>query len=204
MKKKFKKGGKRKEFSLIEEYKKSFNYIKESKKFIYIIIGIFFFFVLFAYFIPPPQFLSDKIMAFIKDLMNQTKGMSQLDLIKFIISNNIKSTFTVIISGVILGLFSVISAIANGYLLGFVAVLSVKAGGFLTLWKIFPHGIFELPAVFISLGLGIKMGTFIFQKKKIKSFVNYLTNSLKVFLLIIIPLLIIAGIIEGTLIALIN
>lgn len=194
----------KKEFNLLEEYKQSWKYVQESKKFIYIIIGIFFFFVLFAYFIPAPQFLSDKIMVFIKDLINQTKGMSQWDLIKFIISNNVKSTFIGIISGIVLGIFSVVSTIANGYLLGFVAFLSVKTGGFLTLWKIFPHGIFEMPAVFISLGLGLKMGTFIFQKKKLKSFIDYSIKSLKVFLLIIIPLLIIAGIIEGTLIALIN
>jgi len=191
-------------FNLLEEYKQSWRYIKESKKFIYIAIGIFFFFVLFAYFIPAPQFLYDKIIVFIKELMNQTKGMSQLDLIKFIISNNIQSTFTVIASGIILGIFSVVSVIANGYLLGFVALLSVKTGGFLTLWKIFPHGIFEMPAVFISFGLGIKMGMFIFQKKKLKSFIDYSINSLKVFLLIIIPLLIIAGIIEGTLMILIR
>ena len=194
----------KKEFNLLEEYKQSWKYIKESKKFIYITIGIFFFFVLFAYFIPAPKFLFDKIMVFIEELINQTKGMSQLDLIKFIISNNVKSTFIVIFSGIILGIFSIISAIANGYLLGFVALLSVKAGGVLTLWKILPHGIFEMPAVFISLGLGLKMGTFIFQKKKLKSFIHYLTNSLKVFLLIIIPLLIVAGIIEGTLMILIR
>jgi stage II sporulation protein M len=194
----------RKKFSLLEEYRESFNYIKESKKFIYVIIGIFFFFVLFAYFIPAPQFISDKIMTFIKDLLNQTKGMSQWNLIGFIIGNNVKSTFVGILSGIALGIFPIISTIANGYLLGFVSFLSVQEGGILTLWKIFPHGIFEMPAVFISLGLGLKMGTFIFQKKKLKSFIDYSINSLKVFLLIVIPLLIIAGIIEGTLIILIK
>ena len=157
-----------------------------------------------AYFIPAPQIVYDKIIIFIKDLLNQTNGLSQLDLIKFIVANNVKSTLTGILSGAILGIVPIVSTIANGYLLGFVAMLSVKAGGILTLWKIFPHGIFELPAVFISLGLGLKLGTFIFQKKKLKSFENYLINSLKCFLLIVIPLLIIAGIIEGTLMVLIK
>jgi len=200
--KKNKKRGKR--FSLLNEYKEAWNYIKESKKFIYVVIGIFFFFALFAYFIPAPQFISDKMMVFIKDLVNQTKGMSQWTLIDFIISNNVKSTFVGILSGIFLGIFPLISAIANGYVLGFVSFLSVKTGGILTLWKIFPHGIFEMPAVFISLGLGVKMGTFIFQKKKLKSFIDYSIKSLKVFLLITIPLLIIAGIIEGTLIILLK
>ena len=197
MKKKKNKG-----FSLAREYAQSWKYVKESKKFIYTAIGLFFFFVLVGYFIPAPKFLYDTIMDFIKQIIEQTSGMSQLELIKFIISNNVESTFIGILSGIVFGIFPVISVMANGYMLGFVSLMSVKADGFLTLWRLFPHGIFELPAIFISLGLGIKMGTFIFQKKKLKSFADYFIKSLKVFLLIIIPLLIIAGIIEGTLIAL--
>jgi len=190
--------------NILNEYKKSFEYIRESKKFIYLVIGIFFFFVLFGYFIPVPEFLYQTIVNFINEIAQQTQNLSQMDLIQFIIFNNVKSTFFGILYGIIFGIFPVISIIANGYLLGFVALLSVKSGGILTLWKIFPHGIFELPAVFISLGIGIKMGTFIFQKKKLKSFTDYFVKSLKVFLLIVIPLLIIAGIIEGTLIELLN
>ena len=82
--------------------------------------------------------------------------------------------------------------------------MSINTDGGLSLWKILPHGIFELPAVFIALGIGIKLGMFIFQKKKLESLKNYSINSLRVFLLIILPLLVIAGIIEGTLIFLLK
>jgi len=44
----------------------------------------------------------------------------------------------------------------------------VQTDGFLSLWRLLPHGIFELPAVFISLGMGLKIGMFIFQKKKLE------------------------------------
>ena len=67
--------------------------------------------------------------------------------------------------GVLLGIFPLMSVIANGYLLGFVVAASVRSQGILILWRLFPHGIFEIPALFLSLGLGLKMGTFIFQKK---------------------------------------
>ena len=103
------------------------------------------------------------------------------------------------IFGVLLGIFPIIAAIANGYLLGFVASISVGNVGFLVLWRLLPHGIFELPAIFISLGLGLKFGTFIFQKRKLESFKEFFWSSLRVFLLIVIPLLVIAGIIEGSL-----
>ncbi|MDD5012230.1 MAG: stage II sporulation protein M [Candidatus Nanoarchaeia archaeon] len=189
----------KKKFNLLEEYKKSLNYLRESKKFIYAIIGIFFFFVLFGYFIPPPEFIYTKLIDFIRELFETTKDLSMSELIKFIIANNTQSTFFGIILGMFLGVFPIINAIMNGYMLGFVSMLSVENGGLLSLWRLLPHGIFELPAIFISLGLGLKFGTFIFQKEKLKSFADYFLNSMRIFLLIVIPLLIIAGIIEGAL-----
>lgn len=199
-----KRSANKKSFSLIKEYKESWKYIKESKKFIYLVAAIFLLFLLMGFFIPTPGFLYDEIMKFIRELLAKTQDMSQLDLAGFIIYNNIQSTFLNIILGIFLGLFPLFDAIANGYMLGFVSSISVNNEGIFSLWRVLPHGIFELPAVFISLGLGLKTGMFIFEKEKIKSFKNYLGNSLKVFLLVVIPLLIIAGIIEATLMTLLK
>src|SRR3989344_2332310 len=100
----------------------------------------------------------------------------------------------------IFGILPLLSIIANGYLVGFVSSMAVQEAGFNSLWRLFPHGIFELPAVFISFGLGIKFGTFIFKKNKKDAFKEYLINCLRVFIFVIIPLLIIAAIIESSLI----
>ncbi len=191
-------------FNLSEEYRQSWGYIKESRKFIYFVMGIFLLFVLIGLFIPVPASIYDKIMDFIKEILEKTQDMSQLELIAFIILNNIQSTFFGIFFGSFFGIFPIISTIANGYILGFVSLLSINDGGIFSLWRIFPHGIFELPAVFISLGLGLKLGMFIFQKNKLESFRIYLINSLRAFLFVIVPLLIIAGIIEGTFMVLIG
>jgi stage II sporulation protein M len=126
--------------------------------------------------------------------------MSQPELTSFIFRNNLQSSFFGMIFGVVFGIFPIITIIANGYLLGYVASVAVNAEGILSLWRILPHGIFELPAIFISLGLGLKLGTFIFQKEKIKSLKKNLIKSVKTFILIIIPLLIVAAIIESALI----
>ena len=189
----------KKEFNLKEEYKKSWNYLKDSKNFIYVIVAVFFIFVLIGFFVPAPDSLAKQILKFIEELLEKTQGMSQLELIRFIFFNNLQSSFYGMIFGVLLGIFPIIAAIANGYLLGFVASISVGNVGFLVLWRLLPHGIFELPAIFISLGLGLKFGTFIFQKRKLESFKEFFWSSLRVFLLIVIPLLVIAGIIEGSL-----
>jgi stage II sporulation protein M len=120
--------------------------------------------------------------------------------IEFIFFNNIQSSFIGMLFGIILGIFPVIAAVANGYLLGFVAETTAEEAGIFILWRIFPHGIFELPALFISLGLGLKIGTFIFKKNKLKTLAIYLLKSIKVFFYIVVPLLIIAALIEGSLI----
>ncbi len=190
---------KQNKFSLREQYKKSFDFIKESRKFIYAIIMIFFVFALIGFFVPIPEQLAEGILEYLKKIVSQTEGMSQNQLIWFIFENNSTSSFFGIILGIFLGVFPVIISIFNGYILGFVGYLSViGSGGFSVLFRLLPHGIFELSAVFISLGMGMKLGTFIFQKNKLESFLSYLLNSLRVFILIVIPLLIIAAIIEGS------
>ena len=191
-------------FDLREQYKKSWNYLKESKSFIYVIIAVFFVFILIGFFVPAPDVITEQILEFIRELLEKTQGMSQVELIRFIFLNNLQSSFFGMVFGVLFGIFSMIVAIVNGYVLGFVVLISVKSEGSLILWRLLPHGIFELPAIFISLGLGLKFGTFIFQKNKINSLIKYFWDSLRVFLFIVIPLLIIAGIIEGTLIFLVG
>ena len=191
---------KKKKFSLKEEYIKSWKYIKESQRFIWVVVAFFIFWAILGFFITPSENLSDKILDLIKNIVEKTKDLSTGGLIKYIILNNLQVSAMGIISGLILGIFPVLLTISNGYIVGFVARMSVEQAGTLSLFRLVPHGIFELPAVFISLGLGIKLGTFIFYKKKIKILKDFLINSLRVFLTIVIPLLIIAGIIEGLLI----
>ncbi len=191
---------KSKKFTLKEEYVKSWNYIKESKNSIFIVLIIFFIFTFIGFFVSPPEVLFNEILKFIQDLVEKTSGMSYLELIRFIFLNNLGSSFFGMILGVFLGIFPVISIISNGYLLGFVSSLSVENNGLTLLYKLLPHGIFELPAIFISLGLGLRLGGFIFRKKRERTFWEYILESLRVFFFIVIPLLIIAAIIEGSLI----
>ncbi len=193
---------KRRGFNLKDEYKKSWKYIKESKNFIYIIIGIFLLFAFAGFFIQTPDSIAEQILNFLQQLLEKTRGMSSGRLLLFIFFNNLQSSFFGIILGIIFGIFPILSAAVNGYVLGFVSFMSSAEEGFFVLLRILPHGIFELPAVFISLGIGLKLGISVFYEEKRKNFKNYFRNSLRVFLFIVIPLLIIAALIEGTLISL--
>lgn len=195
---------KKQKFDLIGEYKKCFNYLGESRKFIFCVLGIFVFFMLIGFLFPVPEILQEKILETLRQILEETEGLSQPELIFYILSNNIRASFFGILFGFVLGIFPIFASIINGYLLGFVSVMSVNNSGYTSLLQLFPHGIFELPAIFISLGLGLKFGTFMFQKNKSESFKNYLINSLRIFILVVLPLLLVAGIIEGTLVFLGN
>ena len=191
-------------FNFREEYKLSFDYLRESKNFIYFSIGLFLVFSLIGFFVPVPESIKVKILEMIQELLQQTEGLGWGGLISFIFSNNIQSSFFSMVFGVFLGILPILSAMFNGYLLGFVLAMVIKTEGIFSFWRLLPHGIFELPAIFISFGLGIKFGTFIFWKKRVEKFQEYFWNSLRVFLFVILPLLILAAIIEGTLIFLGN
>lgn len=193
---------KRRGFSLKSEYKKSLDYIRESKNFIFLAAGIFFVFALIGFFLPAPDYISQEVGKYIRELVLQTSGMSGVQLASFIFFNNLKSSFLGMALGLLLGVFPVAAAIFNGYLLGFVASGSVKTDGVLILLRLLPYGIFELFAAFISLGVGIRLGLIIFRKKE--SMKVNLIGALRIFLLVVIPLLIIAAIIEGSLISLLR
>ncbi len=187
---------------LLENYSKCWNFIKESRRFIYAIAAVFFGFALFGFIIPVPDYISQEIMKILEELIKKTEGMSQFELIRFIFLNNLQSSFLGMVLGIFIGIFPLFFSAFNGYVLGFVALMAVNADGGMVLWRILPHGIFELPAVFISLGLGLRMGLLIFQRPGLKKFKNYFYETARVFLFVILPLLIIAAIIEGSLIIL--
>ena len=181
-------------------YRESFEYIKSIKKFIFAIIFVFLFFSLIGFFVPATPEIQQAINEFIQKLMDLTANMSQSQLTSFIFLNNLQSSFFGMIFGILFGIYPIIATIVNGYLLGYVAKAAVNAESILSLWRLFPHGIFELPAVFISLGMGLKLGTFVLQKNKWKSLKSFLLSSLKTFFFVVLPLLIIAAFIEGALI----
>lgn len=180
-------------------YSASWVYIKESKRYVWAILAIFLFSTILGW-VYQPSFAVDWVRQFVQQLLDQTAGLNTWQLIIYILDNNLRSSFIGMIAGVFLGIFPVATTIANGYVLGFVGEKSVQAEGLGVLLRLFPHGIFELPAVFLALALGTRFGMFWFSKDKKKEFISRLENSLRVFLFVILPLLIIAAIIEGTLI----
>jgi len=185
---------------IFSEYKKGFNYIKDSWKHITIVIGFFVLFFMVGYFISAPDYISNQIMDYLNQLIKETEGFGFWDMFLFIFFNNFKSSFFGLFAGIFFGVFSIFTSLSNGYMLGFMSNFVSSQGGGVVLWRLLPHGIFELPAVFISLGIGLKLGSFFLKKEKLKFVKENLKSSLRVFVMIVVPLLLIAGLIESVLI----
>ncbi len=250
-----------------QQFKEAISYLKESTKYIYFSIIIFILSAILGFALKDDLSFLNRIL---EELISKTIGLNMPELTVFILQNNLQSAFYSVATGIFLGIFPIISILTNGLVIGYVLGLTADAAGFLVWWRLLPHGIFELPAIFISFGLGIKWGEetlknyfnihkknkqmklagvliilflfvtligslatasplnnkinsiyiisfiftalllilvilfftlFVFNKKMRKFQKNKLYNSANVMLMIIIPLLIIAALIEGLLIA---
>jgi stage II sporulation protein M len=180
-----------------KEFLNALKNIRDSKNYIYGGIILFIITTLIGYFFP--IFFTEEIKELLKNLVLSFENLNTLQIILKIFLNNSLVSFSIILLGLLLGLFPLFAIIQNGYILGFVIKNVILKEGFIVLWRLLPHGIFELPAIFISMGLGIRLGWKVIQRDNPWKF---LKDSLETFFLVIIPLLVLAAIIEGLLIGL--
>lgn len=173
------------------------NYLLESKYYIIFGLSVFIFGSLIGFFMYSKLGFLNELLNSLKD---QTFGLDLTSLIFFILINNIQASFFAMVLGVALGIFPFITSLSNGVVLGYVLRKVFDISGTSEFWRILPHGIFELPAVFISIGLGMKLGLFSFDKGWKVDLSEKFYNSINVFLFVVLPLLMVAAIIEGILI----
>ena len=188
----------KKENFFVKQYSKCWDFFRESRWHIVFALGIFAltFIIGFAY----PNFFRGEIFNFIKELMIMLEGKSVLELTSFIFFNNLKASFMAMVLGMGIGIFPLVTGIINGYLLGFVSREAVNRGGLVVLWQLAPHGIFELPAIILSIGIGLKIGGEMFSGDVGGKLKHNFREGLGFFVFVIFPLLLIAAIIEGLLI----
>ena len=110
--------------------------------------------------------------------------------------NNAFACFLDIILGPLIGIFPMFSAFINGGLLGWFA----QKEGLIVFLAIVPHGIFELPAFLLSAAIGLRLGREVLKRKSERHLKKELGDGLKVFVILILPLLLIAALIESVLI----
>lgn len=77
-----------------------------------------------------------------------------------IMTNNLSVAFTTFAAGITAGIGTIYMVVFNGLLIGVIATACAQAGMSLQLWSfVAPHGVLELPAIFISAGAGLRMAS---------------------------------------------
>jgi uncharacterized membrane protein SpoIIM required for sporulation len=117
-----------------------------------------------------------------------------------IMTNNMSVSFMAYASGIMAGLGTLWFAAWNGVLIGVIGAACWMAGMSLKLWSfVAPHGVLELPAIFIACGAGFRLAHgLLFPGILPRRDALAVAGAESVRLLVgVIPMLLVAGTIEG-------
>ena len=117
------------------------------------------------------------------------------------LSQQCLKVLVVIIVGTLWGILPVVFLVANGFVIGLVLYSSIQSqGAFPTLLMILPHGLFEIPAILLGTSAGLMLGVLVTKRlfgKGGKAITGEMGRALRFFLVVIIPLLLLAASIEA-------
>lgn len=117
-----------------------------------------------------------------------------------IMINNISVSFVAVAGGITAGLYTIYIMIFNGLLIGAVGTLVAQNNLAYPFWAfVFPHGSIELPAIFFAGGAGLLIAKAIIfpGKYRRRDAIKYYSSLAAQLVFGTVPMLIIAGIIEG-------
>lgn len=117
-----------------------------------------------------------------------------------IMTNNLSVAFTMFSAGITAGLGTLWLTIVNGLLIGVIGSACYNAGMSVKLWSfVAPHGALELPAIFIAAGAGFRIAFGLLFPKHLSRRDSLIQSGSEAvqLLLGVIPMLILAGLIEG-------
>jgi uncharacterized membrane protein SpoIIM required for sporulation len=118
----------------------------------------------------------------------------------FIMTNNMTVSFMTFAGGITAGLWTLFQLFFNGMLLGVIGVACALNQMSVKLWSfVAPHGVLELPAIFIAGGAGLRLAqALLFPGTLSRRDSLAVGGNEAVHLLVgVIPMLIVAGTIEG-------
>jgi stage II sporulation protein M len=171
--------------AISKHYQQIWRDLKEVRRYIFAAIVIFVAGNLLAILIPS---LGERIISMFLEYFKTFENKNTPELVVAIFLKNAFSALFAILFGLFFGLVPAFGAAFNGIALG--AVLRMNP---LSFFKIIPHGIFELSAIFMAWGLGIWCAGGLFHAPPVGLRIK---RSLNIYLSVILPLLIIAAIVE--------
>lgn len=120
-----------------------------------------------------------------------------------ILTNNLRTSGLLVLLGLIPFLFlPILGLVENACVIGIIMAGTALKGASLEALAagLIPHGIFELPALILSTGMGsllcMEVIRTLLRRKREKNFLQTLSEICRFFLLIVLPLLVVAAVIE--------
>lgn len=151
-----------------------------------------------------PAFIPENLNKLLGNLLEISAKMekeSKLSIARYIFQNNARALLVMIFGGIAFGIVPFFALIFNGFVVGVVLALNFYHSQplYFFLAGMLPHGILELPAILTGAAFGLKTGAeLLFSKGEIR--LKRLKKNLKESILalgILIPMLLIAAIIEA-------
>src|SRR3990167_2868697 len=102
---------------LRKQFREAWNYLRECKRHIFFILFLFIFSAFFGFIYMDKLTFLDELL---KDIIYQTSDLNMLEMIFFILQNNLQSAFFGMIFGIFFGIFSLMNSLLNGVVLGYV------------------------------------------------------------------------------------
>jgi stage II sporulation protein M len=147
-----------------------------------------------------PQ-LADHFEDSVANFIRTFRGLPKFQLAVAIFVNNASKTLLAIVLGALFGVVPGIFLLTNGVALGLVFSLATQAKGlWLSLLSILPHGIIELPAVFLGTSIGLLVGNHavkLVRRRADAALTVELKRGLRFFCWVIVPLLAVAAFVEA-------
>ena len=159
--------------------------------------GFFIGLIIVSRFPPLTDYFQDTIATFVKLFA----GIPRLKLAGAIFFNNAVKTLLAIVLGVVFGIVPMIFLLANGIALGVAwSVSAATRGPWISLLSLLPHGILELPAIFLGTSIGLSLGHDGMRRMVGKSETRSGTDmihGLRYFCTVIVPMLLAAALVEA-------
>ena len=130
-------------------------------------------------------------------LSGKFEGKEGADFIFSLFLHNLVATYITMCIVTLWGLFPMVTAIANGLVLGWIVVAAAGPSLYEAATMLVPHGMFEWPAMMIAWGVGLWRGAGYRFSTDPGSYIQRWKRSNQVFFLIVLPLLLVAAIVEG-------
>lgn len=185
---------------------RSFQVLRQNRGYLWLAAGLFLIGAVIG------LLFADAMMRVVADSLKQVQDLAVLAQAKnspaytslLIFGNNLRAAVYMLLSGVLFGIVTVVSLVLNGLMVGvvFAKVGAQGAGLWQTvLFGLLPHGIFELPAIFISSAFGLKLGRVLLvplQQLTRWQSVKRVAREVWSISWIVLALLVVAATVEGT------